>query len=720
VRSWRVRLPLYAAGLATGGAFGVLFTGEALPYMIWASLVAMLVGSAGAYRFVLLFPATALYTLLAVYGAPPLSFGGWRDLLEGTGYDVWEAAGIMYANPVPYDAHPGLLVVLIPVVMIVVAFATSATLYEESPVVSVSVLGLTIGVLSTVSFEAGVGPFFFLFLPAAVALLLLTASESPVPASVVAGAVVVGFVLLLPALPGAREVIRPGLVDWTSIGTGGTSRLAVEADVGDYLTAGRDAELLRIRSPEPLLWRGGTLDYFDGARWSSTVEPGEDYGEEISEGVPTRNVVQAVEVLNAETDLLFGGYRMTSVSLTGARERSDASWSSPLPLQQGSDYRVLSEIPQPTEAQLEASGDAYPAEVREKFLQLPEGRPEILGETAREIERDYNPATPYAAARAVERYLIYDGGFTYNLDVDYSRADRAIEEFLGDGREGFCTQFATSMALILREQGIPSRVVYGAVTGEQVEPNEYVVTGNNMHTWVEAYFPGVGWYPFDPTPGFDVPSAMEVNAPRPALPAAADGITPENRALGGDQPAENAPDPDQSPAARNANGATETPAWAWALFAIPMILLVAAVPLLKRALAARGRPEDLYRDLLGRLRDALPPGKAALADSTALTPTEKLVLLSGAAGVEEGPPRELAHAYSESLYAAQGPDERPARHGAARAYRRALYAYRKLPRWRRSLAAVNPSSLLLRARRWIAGRGARFGKRLRGRFRKRS
>jgi hypothetical protein len=260
---------------------------------------------------------------------------------------------------------------------------------------------------------------------------------------VIAGAVVVGLVLLLPALPGAREVIRPGLVDWTRIGTGGTSRLAVEADVGDYLTAGRDAELLRIRSPEPLLWRGGTLDYFDGARWSSTTQPGQDYGEEISDGVPTRNVVQAVEVLNAETDLLFGGYRMTSVSLTGARERSDASWSSSLPLQQGSDYRVLSEIPQPTEAQLEAAGDAYPAEVREKFLQLPEGRPEILGEIAQSIDRDYNPATPYAAARAVERYLIFDGGFTYNLNVDYSRADRAIEEFLGDGREGFCTQFAT-------------------------------------------------------------------------------------------------------------------------------------------------------------------------------------------------------------------------------------------------------------------------------------
>jgi hypothetical protein len=143
---------------------------------------------------------------------------------------------------------------------------------------------------------------------------------------------------------------------------------------------------------------------------------------------------------------------------------------------------------------------------------------------------------------------------------------------------------------------------------------------------------------------------------------------------------------------------------------------VAAVPLLKRALAARGRPEDLYWDLLGRLRDALPPGKAALADSTALTPTEKLVLLSGAAGVEEGPPRELAHAYSESLYAPKGTG---APRGAARAYRRALVEYGKLPWWRRALAAVNPASLLLRGRRWVGGRGARFGKALRGRFRRR-
>ena len=63
--------------------------------------------------------------------------------------------------------------------MIVVTFATSATLYEGSPVISIAVLGLTIGVLSTISFEDGAGPFFAVFLVAAAALLLSPGAERP-------------------------------------------------------------------------------------------------------------------------------------------------------------------------------------------------------------------------------------------------------------------------------------------------------------------------------------------------------------------------------------------------------------------------------------------------------------------------------------------------------------------------------------------------------------
>nr|MDQ3834771.1 hypothetical protein [Actinomycetota bacterium] len=255
--NWRVRLPLYAAGLAAGGAFSVLFTGGALPYMLGAALVAIIVGSAGAYRFVLLFPVVALYVLFAVYGTLPLSLGGWRELFGRIGQDVYETARITYANPVPYGVHPGLFTVLIPIVMIVVAFATSATLYEGSPVVSVAVLGLAIGALSTASYEAGIEPFFALFLVSSIALLLLTddgmgRSESLRPSAVLAGAFILGLVLALPLTPFAKEAIRPALIDWTRLGASSISRLAVEADVGDYLTTGRNTELMRIKSPEPL------------------------------------------------------------------------------------------------------------------------------------------------------------------------------------------------------------------------------------------------------------------------------------------------------------------------------------------------------------------------------------------------------------------------------------------------------------------------------------
>ena len=738
------RLWLYGAALATGSAFSILFTGETydgadggfgdlsvvtviaghkalLPFLI-AAAVAALVGSAGRWRFVLLFPAIVVYTLVAVYGTDLFSVSGWQEFFGIIWVDVYGAANTMYVQPIPYDLAPGLFVVLVPLVMILVASATSATLYEESPVISVAVLGLTVGVLSTISFEDGAGPFFAVFLVCAVGLFLSTGHagpDGPGRPAVMAGAIVVALVLLVPRMPYSDETVSTGMIDWTRIGTGGTSRLGVQADVGDYLTAGREAELLRVRSSEPLLWRGGTMDYFDGVRWSDTTQAAADDGEEIAPGVETRPVLQRVQVLNAQTDLVFGGYKIVRTSeFLEADENSDGSWSMDEPFEEGDFYDVTSEIPQPTAAQLRGAGNDYPSAVEDKFLQLPEDTPPVVNETAERIQREYEPATPYDRARAIEQYLIYDGGFTYNLDVSYRRADKAVEEFLGEGKEGFCTQFSTSMALLLRDMNVPSRVVYGATSGEEVSEGEYLVTGSNMHTWVEAYFPGVGWYPFNPTPGFSMPDAMEANAPRPELPAAS-----------GIQAAENNPDrsqlaqnrAQQNPREQNQDLANQDPTTGrsrenntpvWPLFVLVPLLLVAAVPLSKRALLARGRPEDLYRDLTGRLRDVLPPNRSIVADSPALTPTERVLILAGAAGVEEAPMTRFALAYSDHLYSAGSE-----RDDVASAYRDALQAYEILPRWRRTLGAVNPSSLLARSSKYISARRARLDKVLRGRLR---
>ena len=698
MRGAAVRLALYASTLAAGGSFGLLFEGGAALWMLGAAVVGLAAGSAGRYRFALLPPLAAIYGVVAAYGpAALIPLGGWIGAIPAVQTDVPQALGTMYLQPVPYEPSAGLLLLLSPLVVLLGGLAVSATLYEESPVLSLVMLGVALGVISTASFEEGIVPYFAAFLLSGVLLLLASGGGfyGISLGGLAAGGAVAAAVLVLPQTPLASAAIQPSLVDWTNLGAGDTSRLATEADVGDYLDSGRDAKLMTVQSPEPLYWRGGTLDSFDGVRWSSTLEESESDGAEISPGIETQTVRQRVEIADAETSLAFGGYDIQDVSLPGAEPRTDGSWSVGYNLQKGQSYEVLSEVPQPTEAQLASAGTDYPEEVERRFFQMPSDRPEEVAETAGIIRRDYSASNPYEKARAIQRYLLYDGDFTYNLDVDYRRADRAIEEFLGGEREGFCTQFATSMALVAREMGVPARVVYGATSGEEINEDEYLVRGANMHTWVEIYFPGVGWYPFDPTPGRSLTGAMQENAPTPSGGGSyGDELQPGSPAVNSESPvtAPRTPEGEETSsttAAMSEAGPQQEGIPAYAL-AIPLCAaLVGATPLLRFALLRRGNPADYYRDMAGRLEDL--PGLAEARGGASLTPSERLCALARSAGLEEEPFARLARAYTEHLYS-----PRPASDVAA-AYATARGAYGRLPLWRRTLGAMNPASLSRRA-----------------------
>ena len=65
---------------------------------------------------------------------------------------------------------------------------------------------------------------------------------------------------------------------------------------------------------------------------------------------------------------------------------------------------------------------------------------------------------------------------------------------------GYCQHFAGAAALLLRLAGVPARVVTGFATGQRVGADRYDVRDLDAHEWIEAYFPGVGWVPFNPTP----------------------------------------------------------------------------------------------------------------------------------------------------------------------------------------------------------------------------
>ena len=155
---------------------------------------------------------------------------------------------------------------------------------------------------------------------------------------------------------------------------------------------------------------------------------------------------------------------------------------------------MVSSAARPTDAQLRRVADDSP-DLRE-YLQLPALEPRVwrladsltAGKPAR-IDQ----------VRAIERWL--RDRFRYTLELPSSAADASIEGFLFHRRAGHCEYFSTALAVLLRARGIPARNVNGFLGGEWNENGRYLaVTGNDAHSWVEVWFEGWGWVPFDATP----------------------------------------------------------------------------------------------------------------------------------------------------------------------------------------------------------------------------
>jgi hypothetical protein len=152
--------------------------------------------------------------------------------------------------------------------------------------------------------------------------------------------------------------------------------------------------------------------------------------------------------------------------------------------------------PEPTAAELRAA-TAAPDPAMQQWLRLPAIAPFVHDLTARIIAR---ASTPYDRARAISTYFADQrNGFSYSLTAASGDSGDQLTDFLKH-KQGYCQQYAASMGVMLRLAGIPSRVVLGYAHEVPTADNEFTVTTFDAHAWVEGYFEGVGWVPFDPTP----------------------------------------------------------------------------------------------------------------------------------------------------------------------------------------------------------------------------
>jgi hypothetical protein len=114
-------------------------------------------------------------------------------------------------------------------------------------------------------------------------------------------------------------------------------------------------------------------------------------------------------------------------------------------------------------------------------------------------------ANPFQYVKSVEAYLAR--GFSYTESPP--AAAQTLEGFLFDAKTGYCQQYSGAMALLLRMAGIPTRVATGFTAGSlDRRSKEYVVRDLDAHSWVEAWFPRIGWVTFDPTPSAAPPRSQ--------------------------------------------------------------------------------------------------------------------------------------------------------------------------------------------------------------------
>jgi hypothetical protein len=137
--------------------------------------------------------------------------------------------------------------------------------------------------------------------------------------------------------------------------------------------------------------------------------------------------------------------------------------------------------------------------IKKYYTVLPDTLPQRVRDLAVDITKDAD--TTYDKLKAIETYLL-----TYEYKLKPGRLPEGedfVDYFLFENKKGYCTSFATSMAILARCIGIPTRYVEGYVvdSGDR-KGNNYEVRNRKAHSWAEAYIEGVGWISFEATPPF--------------------------------------------------------------------------------------------------------------------------------------------------------------------------------------------------------------------------
>jgi hypothetical protein len=537
-------LATVAVALATAFAFGRVFLGHGSTWRLMlvgvlsavvacalerrSLLLATLVSAAGLACTVawMLFPETlwhglpSLDTLRAALDAagqvgeqarvqvsptPPLV-----PLFLAAVTSLW--AAVFSAHALAFRAGSPLLALLPPIAL--VAFADTVLEETLKPWYGLVFLaaGLVVVFADSLRRVQGWGPVWVG--PGARARLSATASRGARRVAVASLAVAALVPILVPGF-GSAPVFDLSSTDPDAVG------LNPLVSIGASLSRRDPIEVFRVETDRPSYWRLLSLADFDGTTWrpDPTLE-GDPITPESALILTTPETDTIEQTFHVEAKLQISGmppvvpigYPPVAIDMEGlAYDRDSGTVLADGPLEEGTEYRVSTLRVSATPAAL-ATEVLPTAAQASSYTALPSDLPAGIAGLAQAWTQ--GAANDYERVMAIQDHLTDTSVFQYDETVPRRDDSFTLLDFLTRERRGFCQQFASAMAVMLRTLGIPARVVDGYTTGHwDPETQVATVTSDEAHAWVEVLFPSFGWMSFEPTPGRLNPATLAYTNP---------------------------------------------------------------------------------------------------------------------------------------------------------------------------------------------------------------
>jgi transglutaminase-like putative cysteine protease len=514
----------------------------------------------------------------------------------------------------------------------------------------------------------------------------LSGREAPVAVAIAVTAVL-GSALLAPHLDSAEPWVDYEAIA-ESLQGGKTTTFTWNHSYGPIDWPRDGVEVARVRAKGDLYLKTVNLEDFDGREWIQQKGVlGDSPDTQFSRRHPnwTQTIHVDVKGLKSRQFLVAGTTTFVSHSSKDVTEATPGTFQATgKPLRRGDGYDATVYVPAPSEVELHSASTDYPyyvirqlglglpaqpgvGQIQVRFAPWGSGTASVAraasGFSVIDAEQALD-ASPYAREYALARQLAGASSDPYDFvrnviarvqrDARYTESPPSpgtlepLDAFLFRDHAGYCQHFAGATAMLLRMGGVPARVVAGFSPGSR-DGATHVIRDLDAHSWVEVYFPRIGWRTFDPTPG-DSPARSQqtdVLSVKAATPTSKGRAAPSGDRLSD-------PEAGGTAATADAGGGTSV---VWIVLGGVVLALVLSAAVLgvlrRRRLARSGDPE------LEELRLALRRSGRGVVPEMTLAKVERM--LAGSDGASD---------YVASLrvarYGAGGPPPTPRQRRALR------------------------------------------------------